>query len=71
VEGVVDRALAGANLAPVPGADPGVAWRDERARRGDALRASFAPDVVAEAPGTPDAQPKIAALVGLAREAIL
>ncbi|HEX9315468.1 MAG TPA: TIGR02677 family protein, partial [Actinomycetota bacterium] len=71
VEGVLDRALAGANLAPVPGADPGVAWRAERARRWDALRAWFAPEVVAGAPDTPEAQPKIAALVGLAREAIL
>ena len=71
VEGVFDRALAGANLAPMPGADPGVAWRAERARRWDALRAWFAPEAVAGAPDTPDAQPKIAALVGLAREAIL
>src|SRR5438876_893620 len=71
VEGVFDRALAGANLAPVPGADPGIAWRAERARRWDALRAWFAPEVVAEVPGAPDVQPRIAALVGLAREAIL
>ena len=47
----------------LPGADPGVAWRAERARRWDALRAWFAPEVVAGAPDTPEAQPKIAALV--------
>jgi len=71
VEAVFERALAGANLAPMPGADPGVAWRAERARRWDALRAWFAPDPLAADVGTAGAQPRIAALVGLAREAIL
>jgi hypothetical protein len=73
VEAVFERALAGANLAPMPGADPGVAWRAERARRWDALRAWFAPDPGAAATGTAgaQAQPKITALVELAREAIL
>lgn len=71
VEGVFDRALAGANLAPVPGAPTRESPGGRTGPPGDALRAWFAPEVVAEAPGTPDAQPKIAALVGLAREAIL
>jgi uncharacterized protein (TIGR02677 family) len=41
---VFDRALAGANLAPVAGADPGPAWLAERGRRWDALRAWFSPE---------------------------
>lgn len=39
-----DRALAGANLAPGAGDDPGPAWLAERARRWRALRAWFAPE---------------------------
>jgi uncharacterized protein (TIGR02677 family) len=70
VETLFERALAGANLAPVPGADPGVAWRAERARRWDALRAWFAP-AAASVGGEAQSPPKIEALVGLAREAIL
>src|SRR5205807_772026 len=77
VEGVFDRAPAGANLAPVAGSDPAVAWRAERARRWGALRAWFAPGLPGETSqlhtgaATPPAEPKIAALVLLAREAIL
>jgi hypothetical protein len=93
-ETLADRALAGANLAPIPGEDPAVAWRGERARRWDALRAWFAPATApatapppapsaGPAPATAPAQsasdatapagapPKMDALVGLAREAIL
>ncbi|MDA8309894.1 MAG: TIGR02677 family protein [Actinomycetota bacterium] len=40
---VFDRALGGANLAPVAGEDPGPAWLAERDRRWQALRAWFAP----------------------------
>jgi uncharacterized protein (TIGR02677 family) len=79
-ETLADRALAGANLAPIPGEDPAAAWRGERARRWDALRAWFAP-ATAPSPATAPASieaaapagapPKIDALVGLAREAIL
>lgn len=58
-----DRALVGANLAPVGGADPGPAWLAERARRWAALRAWFAPS---------DATPaRIAGLLGVARTAII
>lgn len=58
-----DRALAGANLAPVAGGDPAPAWLAERARRWEALRAWFAP------PGpTP---PRIAGLLDIARTAIV
>ena len=71
IETVFERALAGANLAPVPGADPGVAWRAERAHRWSALREWFAPEPVVEAGGAATGQPRIVALVGLAREAIL
>ena len=46
---VFDRALVGANLAPVGGGDPGPAWLAERARHWDALRAWFSPEA-AEAP---------------------
>lgn len=56
-----DRALAGANLAPV-GDDPRPGWLAERARRWDALERWFAP---------PDAEaPKIAELHGIAQHAI-
>ena len=58
-----DRALAGANLAPVAGGDPGPAWLAERARRFAALRSWFAPS---------DAMPpRIAGLLHLARTAIV
>ena len=73
IESVIDRALAGANLAPVPGVDPAVAWRAERSRRWEALRAWFAPatQTGANRAGGAAEQPRIEALVGLAREAIL
>lgn len=73
---LADRALAGANLAPLSGPsqqDPAVPWQAERARRWDALRAWFAPATPAASPeGSADGgAPKIDALIGLAREAIL
>ncbi|MDQ1399361.1 MAG: hypothetical protein QOK20_1293 [Acidimicrobiaceae bacterium] len=40
---VFDRALIGANLAPVASGDPGPMWLAERDRRWQALRAWFAP----------------------------
>jgi uncharacterized protein (TIGR02677 family) len=60
---VFDRALAGANLAPVAGADPGPAWLAERARHWHALRAWFSP----ESAGTP----LINGLLDVARTAII
>lgn len=60
---VLDRALAGANLAPAAGEDPGPEWLAERAKRWDALRAWFAP---AEA-----TEPRIESLTLVARGAIL
>lgn len=41
---VFDRALAGANLAPVADGDPGPAWLADRERHWRALRAWFAPE---------------------------
>jgi len=58
-----DRALAGANLAPVGLADPAPAWLAERQRRWDSLRAWFAP--------TDGAAPRIAGLLDVARTAIV
>jgi uncharacterized protein (TIGR02677 family) len=43
VASLFDRALSGANLAPVAGGDPAPSWLDERNRRWVALRAWFAP----------------------------
>jgi len=60
---VFDRALAGANLAPLAGGDPGPAWLAERHRRWQALLAWFAP--------RDGAVPLIAGLVGVARTAII
>ena len=58
-----DRALAGANLAPVSAEDPGPAWIAERDRRWRSLRAWFAPA---------DAGPaRIDGLLGVARTAIV
>jgi uncharacterized protein (TIGR02677 family) len=60
---VFDRALAGANLAPVADGDPGPAWLAERERRWRALRAWFAP---------PDASaPLVGGLIDVARTAIV
>ena len=60
---VFDRALAGANLAPTGGEDPGPAWIAERRHRWSSLRAWFAPE---------DAQPpRIDGLLGIARTAIV
>ena len=60
---VFDRALAGANLAPVAGDDPGPAWLAERQRRWGALRAWFAPE--------DGSVPRIAGLLETARTAII
>ncbi|HWC12274.1 MAG TPA: TIGR02677 family protein, partial [Acidimicrobiales bacterium] len=60
---VLDRALAGANLAPVAEGDPGPAWLSERERRWRALRAWFAPEGVAT--------PLIVGLLDVARTAIV
>lgn len=60
---VFDRALAGANLAPVAGDDPGPAWLAQREGRWEALRAWFAPE-----DGTP---PLVEGLLGTARTAII
>ncbi|MGI8984757.1 MAG: TIGR02677 family protein [Acidimicrobiales bacterium] len=58
-----DRALAGANLAPVAGDDPAPAWLAERARRWAAMQAWFAP--------TDGSPPRIAGLLHIARTAIV
>lgn len=57
-----DRALAGANLAPMAGGDPAPGWLDERARRWAALVAWFAPE---------SGEPKISSLVGIGRQAVI
>lgn len=63
VAAIFDRALAGANLAPVAGDDPAPAWLAERDRRWRAMRAWFAPE---------DASvPLIAGLRETARTAII
>ncbi len=60
---VFDRALSGANLAPVADGDPGPAWLADRERRWSALRAWFAPH---------DASPPlVAGLLDVARTAIV
>ena len=58
-----DRALAGANLAPMGGEDPGPAWVAERQRRWSSLSAWFAPEV-----GPPA---RFDGLLGIARTAIV
>lgn len=58
-----DRALAGANLAPIAGDDPAPAWLDERARRWAALCAWFAP--------SDGSSPRIIGLLDIARTAIV
>jgi uncharacterized protein (TIGR02677 family) len=60
---VFDRALTGANLAPVGGGDPGPSWLAERGRHWEALRAWFAPE-------SADA-PLIHGLLDVARTAII
>jgi uncharacterized protein (TIGR02677 family) len=60
---VFDRALAGANLAPVADGDPNPAWLADRERHWRALRAWFAPE---------DASPAlVAGLLDVARTAIV
>lgn len=58
-----DRALRGANLAPVAGGDPAPAWLDRRHQHWRALRAWFAP--------TDGAPPRIDGLLDIARSAIV
>lgn len=58
-----DRALRGANLAPVAGGDPAPAWIDRRRQRWEALRAWFAP--------TDADAPRIEGLLDIARSAII
>jgi uncharacterized protein (TIGR02677 family) len=58
-----DRALAGANLAPVAGGDAGPRWLAERDRRWAALRAWFAP--------SDGSAPRIGGLLDIARTAIV
>lgn len=60
---VFDRALAGANLAPVGGGDPGPAWLAERERHWRALLGWFAPEDANDA--------LIHGLLGVARTAII
>ena len=60
---VFDRALAGANLAPLAGGDPGPEWLAERERRWRALRAWFAPEEAS--------LPMVAGLLDTARTAII
>jgi uncharacterized protein (TIGR02677 family) len=63
VSTLFDRALAGANLAPVAGGDPAPGWLSERARHWQALRAWFAPEQ--------GDVPRIAGLLDIARTAIV
>lgn len=58
-----DRAVRGANLAPVAGDDPTAGWIAERQRRWDALAAWFAP--VGAEPA------RVQGLLGVARAAII
>jgi uncharacterized protein (TIGR02677 family) len=60
---VFDRALSGANLAPVATGDPGPAWLAERQRHWLALRAWFSPE--------PAEAPLIFGLLDVARTAII
>jgi len=63
IAALFDRALTGANLAPVAGGDPGPEWLAERARRWQALLVWFS--------GTPEERPRLGGLVEIARTAIL
>ena len=58
-----DRALLGANLAPVAGSDPAPSWLAKRQQHWDAIRAWFAP---ADA-----SAPRIEGLLDIARGAII
>ena len=58
-----DRALEGANLAPVAGDDPAPGWLAERRRRWDAMRAWFAP--------ADHGSPLVNGLLDIARTAIV
>ncbi len=60
---VFDRALSGANLAPVASDNPGPAWLAERQRHWLALRAWFSPG--------PAETPRIFGLLDVARTAII
>jgi uncharacterized protein (TIGR02677 family) len=63
VASLLDRALTGANLAPVAGGDPAPSWLEERHRRWAALQAWFAP--------SDGESPRIAGLLDIARFAIV
>jgi uncharacterized protein (TIGR02677 family) len=58
-----DRALLGANLAPVAGGDPVPSWLEKRLKHWQAMRAWFAP--------TDAAAPRIEGLLDVARSAII
>jgi uncharacterized protein (TIGR02677 family) len=58
-----DRALRGANLAPVAGGDPAPSWLEKRGQRWRALRVWFAP--------VDGATPRIEGLLDIARSAII
>lgn len=60
---LLDRALTGANLAPLVGGDPAPAWLADRERRWQALRAWFAPQTAAA--------PLVGSLITVARTAII
>ena len=68
---VFDRALAGANLAPVAGGDPGPAWLAERHRHWLALRSWFAPAGSRGAGHSAGERPRIEGLLDVARTAIV
>jgi uncharacterized protein (TIGR02677 family) len=63
VADLFDRALRGANLAPVAGGDPAPSWLEKRLQHWQALRAWFAPD--------DGATPRIEGLLDIARSAII
>jgi uncharacterized protein (TIGR02677 family) len=63
VADLFDRALRGANLAPVAGGDPAPSWLEKRLQHWQALRAWFAP--------VDGATPRIEGLLDIARSAII
>jgi uncharacterized protein (TIGR02677 family) len=63
VADLFDRALRGANLAPVAGGDPAPSWLEKRLQHWHAQRTWFAPD--------DGATPRIEGLLDIARSAII
>src|SRR5271155_4605241 len=63
VADLFDRALRGANLAPVAGGDPAPSWLEKRLQHWQALRGWFAPD--------DGVTPRIEGLLDIARTAII